>query len=190
MDSDLTFSYDASGLWLPDETSLISQRFGIGGIFEAWCYDRHGNLRWHDVAKNIIPTAGLNDILNIYYGAGSQTATWYMGMVDNAGFSAFGATDTMGSQAGWAETVNTSLTSRPIWTPAAASAGSVSNGSAVTFNMNPSPTCTIRGFFICSNNTLGGTSGILSPEAALTSPQLCNNGDVLKVTYAVNATTS
>lgn len=187
MDGLLSFSFDANPVLDPlDPTSS----FKLGFTYEVECYDRDGKLRWRDVARNIIPTVGLNDILNCYYGAGSQTTTWYLGMVDNAGFTAFAAGDTMSSHSGWTENTNTSLSARPTWTPSAASGASISNGTAVTISMNPATTCTIKGFFLTSNNTLGGTSGILSSEAALGSPQLCNSGDTLKVTMTNNATTS
>jgi len=184
----LSFSVDA-GL-APFSEEALASGFQLGGTFHVECYDKDGNLRWKDTAKNILPVINLNDILNVYYNASSATTTWYMGMVDNAGFSAFASTDTMASHSGWSENTNTSLASRPTWVPSAASAGSMSNPTATTFNMNPSPTCTIRGFFLASNNTLGGTSGMLSAEAALGTPQIANNGDTLKVTYAINATTS
>lgn len=168
----------------------IQSSFGMGFTYNVECYDKHGNLRWRDAAKNIIPTIGLNDILNVYYAVGSQSAAWYLGMVDNAGFTAFNSTDTMASHSGWTENTNTSLPSRPVWTPSAASGASISNGTAVTVTMNPSTTCTIKGFFLANNNTLGGTSGLLSSEAALGTPQLCNPGDTLKVTMINAATTS
>lgn len=185
---DLTFQINA-GL-SPFSMEELASGFSLGGTFYAECYDKDGNLRWKDTAKNILPTINLNDVLNVYFNASSQTTVWYMMMVDNAGFSAFSATDTAASHSGWSENTNTSLASRPAWTPGAASAGSMSNPSATQFNMNPSTTCTLKGFALISNNTLGGTSGMLSAEAALGTPQLCNNGDTLKVTYAINATTS
>lgn len=188
MDPVMTFAVDAM---LGDEGfSGIADSFGLGGYYEVECYDKDGNLRWKDIAKNILPTTNLNDVLNVYWGAGSQSTTWYLGMVDNAGFSAFASTDTAASHAGWTENTNTSLTARPVWTPGAAASASISNPTAVTIPMNPSTTCTIKGFFLSTSNTLGGTAGMLSAEAALGTPQLCNNGDTLKLTYTLNATTS
>lgn len=170
--------------------SVPTGRFSLGGVFYCECWDKWGRFRWRDWAKNILPVANLNDILNTYFGGGSQIVTWYMGMVDNAGFSAFSASDTSASHPGWSENTNCSNSSRPAWTPGAASSGSMSNPSATVFNMNPAPTCTIKGFFLSQSNTLGGTSGMLSAEAALTSPQVFNNGDTGKVSYSIIATTS
>lgn len=187
MDGHLSFVIDTD---MVGRAAELESTFRLGFTYDVECYDAHGNLRWRDRAKNIIPTVGLNDILNCYYGAGSQSTTWYLGMVDNSGFTAFNATDTLSSHSGWTENTNTSNSSRGTWTPGAASAASISNGTAVTIPMNPSGTCTIKGFFLANNNTLGGTSGLLSSEAALGTPQLCNNGDTLKVTMTNNATTS
>ena len=163
---------------------------GVGGTFFVECYDKDGNLRWRDQAKNIIPNAILNDILNVYFNSGAQTSAFYIGIVDNAGFSAFAAADTMASHAGWTENINYSNGSRPVWTPGAASGQSISNPTPATFNMNPPSTITVKGFFLTSSNTLGGTSGNLDATAALQTPQQANNGDTLKVTYQILGTTS
>ena len=161
---------------------------GVGGVFTVERYDSEGNYIETWIAKNIIPNAVLNDILNVYFNAGSQSTAFYIGMVDNVGFSAFAATDTMASHSGWTENTATSNTSRPAWTPAAAASQSISNPAAWVIMMNAS--ATIKGFFMTTSNTLGGTSGNLDATASLPAPQPCNAGDVLKGTYAINATTS
>ena len=187
--TDFNFVLDTESILNPE--NIPASGLKIGGTFTAECYDRDGKLKWKARAKNIIPNAVLNDILNVYFDASSATTTFYMGMVDNSGFTAFAAGDTMSSHSGWTENTNTSLSTRPTWTPGSASAQSIANGTQVSFPMNPSGTCTIKGFFLTSNSTLGGTTGNLVATAAIgTGPQTCSNGDTLKVTYAVNATTS
>jgi hypothetical protein len=160
----------------------------VGGRFTIDRYDSEGNYLETWYAKNIIPNAVLNDILNVYFNQSSQSTAFYIGMVDNSGFSAFAATDTMASHSGWSENVATSNPSRPAWTPGSASSQSISNPSPATITMNA--TATIKGFFMTTSNTLNGTSGNLDCTAALGSPQSCNSGDVLKITYAINGTTS
>src|SRR5713101_1673840 len=54
---------------------------------------------------NDIVNEGKNDIFNVYFFSGTQTATasWFVGLINNAGFSALNAADVMNSHAGWAE---------------------------------------------------------------------------------------
>jgi len=179
---------------------MVETGLGVGGCFYVEIYARptlwerllrrDGKLKWKGRAKNILPNNAINDVLNVYFGASGQTTTFYCGLIDNAGYSALGATDTMSSHAGWVENQNISNASRPTWTPGAAASQSIANPSAMVLNMNPSSGCTIRGFFLCSNNTLGGTAGNLTATALLTTPQPCNNGDTIKATYVINGTTT
>ena len=163
---------------------------GIGGFFTVWCEDAEGNEIWRERAGNIIPDAALNDILGVYFAGGQATVAWYMGLVDNAGFSAFVASDTAAAHPGWTENIGYSLATRPVWTPGAATAKSITNPTASVFPMIPTGTAMIRGFFLASSNVTGGNTGILAAEASLPSPQPVNAGDTIRGTYTVNATTT
>jgi hypothetical protein len=140
---------------------------------------------------------GLDLILNVMFRSTSAITTWYLGLVDNAGFSTFAATDTIssGGHPGWNEVSsgNVGNTTRPQWIPAAPgspNANSIVNSSAVAFNMTPTvgTTITIKGLFLVSDSTWGGTAGTLFSTASFQGgTQAVNNGDVLKVTYTVSA---
>lgn len=187
MDAMYGFSLDTSVMPFDDG---VATGLEVGGTFHVECWTKDGKLRWRDTAKNIVPNVVLNDILNVYYAVGSQTSAFCVGMVDNAGFSAFAAGDTMASHSGWVENTACSNANRPTWSPGAASAQSIVNSSAAVFNMTPPSGATIKGFFLASNNTLGGTSGNLAATAALSSVQPVSNGDTLKVFYTINGSTS
>jgi hypothetical protein len=147
--------------------------------------DSEGRLKSDDYGHNLITNVALNDVLNEYIRATTQTTAWYMGLVDNAGFSAFAAADTSASHAGWAENQSYSQTTRPQWSPGAASSQSITNSSSVNFSITA--TVTIRGIFIISVNTLGGTTGTLFSEAAFSGGnQSCNSGDTLQATYTLS----
>ena len=167
---------------------IITAGFNIGGTFHVECYGPDGELRWADDAKNSIPYLTLNNILDVYYGGGGQSTSWYMGIIDNASFAALAATDTMASHTGWVENVNYSGGTRPAWTPGATASQVIQNPSYTSFSMTPTSQLTLKGFFLCSSSTLSGTTGYLGATAALGTLQLANNGDTLKVTYAVSAT--
>jgi hypothetical protein len=110
--------------------------------------------------------------------------TWYIGLVENAGFSAFANADTMASHAGWAESSAYTEANRPTWTAGAAASRQITNAATVDFSINAS--VTIKGLFIASNNTKGGTTGTLWSTAAFGSRVALNNGDTLKVTYTLS----
>jgi hypothetical protein len=136
-----------------------------------------------DVPNGIVDV-GLNHILETEFHSGTQVTTWYIGLVDNAGFSAFANADTMSSHAGWAESSAYTEANRPTWTAGAAASRQITNATTVDFSINA--TVTVKGLFITSNNTKGGSTGTLWSTAAFGSTVALNNGDTLKVTYTLS----
>lgn len=177
-------SYDAPGIRL--DLSSLAGGLGVGGRFRFECFDRDGNRRWVDDAKNAVTNPALDDILNTYLRNGSTVSVWYGGLVDNAGFTSFAASDTMASHAGWVESAAYGTATRQAWTPAASSNQSVTNPTAMSFTMNAQ--VTIRGAFICSDPSSNSSGVKLFCTAPFsTGSQSLNIGDVLKVTYIVGA---
>jgi hypothetical protein len=166
-------------------------KLGVGGYFVIECFDAGGNLRWEDTAENGVVNLALNDVLNVYLRNTAATANWYIGLVDNASFTGFAAADTVAAHSGWVENTNYSNPTRVQWSPGAASNQGVTNSVTADFNMTPVSPVTIKGLFLCSDNTKGGTGGLLFATAAFTGGnQTVNNGDTLKVTYTVNASST
>lgn len=134
--------------------------------------------------QNGIVDVGINSLLDVGFGAATQITTWYMGLVDNSGFTAFADGDTMSSHTGWNEFTTYSEATRPQWSPAAASARSISNTTSVDFSINGSGT--VKGIFVTSDNVKSGTTGTLWATAAFASNVTVTSGDVLKVTYTIS----
>jgi hypothetical protein len=189
MEDMLGFIIDTDGL-PGDEAACAVASFGVGGSFWVECWRPDGSLAWSSWAKNMIPNAAINDNLNVIYGGSAATTAYYVMMIDNAGFAALSANDTMASHPGWTENTNTSLANRPTWTPAAAASQSISNTTQVSIPMNPGSPIMLRGFALASANGLGGTTGKLGATALLPTPQSCSSGDTLKLTYIINGTTT
>jgi hypothetical protein len=147
---------------------------------------REGKVLEEFYCFNLVTTVGKNHILDVALNQGTQVANWYMGLVDNASFSAFAAADTMGSHAGWVESSDYGEATRPEWTVGNASAGSSTNASVIVFTINA--TKTIKGIFLTSNNTKGGTTGTLLSEVAFASNLSVISGDVIQVTYTFSLT--
>lgn len=194
------------GLYIPDGTIITPGRpdpgplgrLALGGWFHAKNYDRHGNLLWEDDAKNIVPDAALTVFLDILYRNQTPASALYMGLVDNSGFTAFAAGDTMAvsGHTGWTEIAagtgyTTTGSNRLAWSASAAASKAISNSSTVNFPMLG--TYTVKGAFLTNLISSTGTSPTyyIAAEAAFSGGnQTVNNGDTLKITYTVNATTS
>lgn len=159
--------------------------FRTAGQFFAQGIDRDGSIMWKEPFNNGTTNGGLDNVLSVYLGAGSQTVTWFMGLIDNAGFSTLAIGDTMSSHAGWTESTAYTESVRQTWSPAAVSGQSITNTTNVTFSINA--TVTIAGAFLVSNSTKGGTTGILWATGQFSSAQALVSGQSLKITYTCTA---
>lgn len=160
-----------------------AERMGAGGVFTVKCHDAEGNLKWEDSFHNLVVNVGLKDMNDKYFSGSSYTAAWYLGLVDNAGFSAYAAGDTLASHAGWAEESSYSG-NRPSVTFGSATTAdpSVITNSASPSSFSMTGTATIRGAFLASAAT--GTSGVLFSAGDFTGgSKTVANGDTLSVTY-------
>lgn len=148
---------------------------------------RAGEVLEEQEFDNGVVNVGKDAILGIMFNAITQITTWYIGLIDNAGGPTLAAADTMASHAGWAEFTNYSEATRVEWTEDAASGQSITNSTAVTFNINGAGG-TVFGVFLTSDNTKSGATGTLWATAAFAAPVTVSNGDQLKVTYTVSVT--
>ena len=172
----------------------LSEQVSITGRYDVKCLDADGNLKWEDSIENLVVNVGKANILSVYLGAGTQTTTWYMGLVDNTGYTAYNAADTMSSHAGWSESVAYSNSTRPTVTFGTATAsgggaGSAGTGSivstAVTFTINAS--ATILGAFLTTDSAKSGTTGTLYSAGSFASSRAVISGDSLLVTYTAQS---
>ena len=152
------------------------------GLFKVECWNEDWTEKlWEEEFPNGGTTAGFNDVLNTYFNSGTQQTSWFLGLIDNNGFSALATSDTMASHAGWVENTGYSAATRPQWTPQAPSGGAITNPSSVVFAING--TVAIKGAFIVSNSTKNGTTGVLWATGALSAVQNLVSGQNLKITY-------
>ena len=155
------------------------------GHYVIECRDAAGNVKWRDEIENLVTTAGKNDALDKYLSGSAYTAAWYLGLIDSTGYSAIAAGDTAASHAGWTENTNYSQGSRPAASFAAASGGSKALSAAAVFSINAN--VTIKGCFLISNATKGGTTGILYSAGLFSGgDKVVQNGDTLNVSYTAS----
>lgn len=164
---------------------MFKEKLGLKGLFVIEHRNSDDNLKAVHVAPNGIVDVGLNHILDTQFNGGAQISTWYIGLVDNSGFSAFADADTLSSHGGWSESTNYTEANRVTWQSDAASSRAVSNSTTADFSVNA--TGNLKGIFISSNNVKStGNTGTLWSTAAFSSVVATENGDTLKVTYTLS----
>jgi len=181
------------------------ETFGIQGYYTVKCYDKDGNLKWEDIAPNLVTAVGKQDLFNYYFGAtgtggGTAAGANYLGLA--GGTATYTAADTMASHT-WTEVGGTNAPAytgnrqSPTWSTATSSGTSPSNvttktvSAANTFAMTSSGT--VNGCFINAGSgasaTKDTTTGTLYSAGNFTGgSKTVANGDSLAVTYTTTAT--
>ena len=179
------------------------ETLGIQGYYTVKCYDKDGNLKWEDIAPNLVTAVGKQDLFNYYFGAtsngGTASGANYLGLL--GGTTTYTAADTMSSHA-WTEVglanapTYTGNRQAPVWTTASSTGTTPSNvttktAPALTFAMTSSGT--VAGCFINSGSgasaTKDTTTGVLYSAGSFTGgSKTVTNGDSLAVTYSTTAT--
>lgn len=175
----------------------VSDGVSGGGKFKVTCFDKDGNLKWEAESHNLVVNVGLQDMNDKYFSGSGYTAAWYIGLYGSGATNTPNPTDTMSSHGtegagGWTEVTAYSQSTRPAATFGSATAADpsvIDNSASValgggTFTINGSTT--VGGAFLTSNDTKGGSTGILFSAADFQSPpgdRSVVSGDTLKVTY-------
>jgi len=158
-----------------------------GGVFAIQCFDKDGNLKWEDSSANLVVNVGLQDMNTQYFTGSGYTATWYIGLYGAASSNDPAAGDTAASHLGWTEVTDYSQATRPACTFGTATTAdpSVISNSASPAAFSINATVTVGGAFLISNNTKGGSTGVLFSAADFAAPgdRSVVNGDTVNVTY-------
>lgn len=158
-----------------------------GGVFRVECWDKDGNLKWAAESHNLVVDVGLQDMNTQYFKGVSYTAAWYIGLYGASASNTPAGSDTMALHPGWTEITPYSNATRPAATFGTASTADPSvitnSASPAQFNINSS--ATVGGAFLVSNNTKGGSTGILFSASDFQAPgdRTVASGDTLNVTY-------
>lgn len=166
---------------------MFNEKLKAGGVFTVQCFDKDGNLKWAEENHNLVVNVGLQDMNTKYFSGSGYTAVWYIGLYGSGSTNNPAAGDTMASHIGWTEVTAYSQATRPAVTFGTATTADPSvitnSASPATFSING--TTTVGGAFLTSNNTKGGTTGILFSASDFQSPgdRSVVNGDTLTVTY-------
>ena len=172
-----------SGLALTGEVFLDHMRDGKYLCFEEY------------QGKNIIPTQGLNEILDVAVGAVAKEAAWYV-YIFKTNYTPI-ATNTAANSLGAAGLhgecqdidYDVPLTNRPAYTIIAAAAGVITNAaSKAAFTI--AATITVYGAGVCSSQAKTAVTGFLLAAKKFDTSRAVIDNDVLYVTYQISATSS
>jgi len=158
-----------------------------GGVFKITCRDAQGNFKWEAESHNLVVNGGLQDMNTKYFTGTSYTAAWYIGLYGAGASNTPNANDTAASHGGWTEVTDYSQATRPqcVFGTATTADPSVISNSASPASYSINASVTVGGAFLISNNTKGGSTGVLFSAADFQSPgdRVVVNGDSLSVTY-------
>lgn len=159
----------------------------IGFVYEVELI-RAGRVIEREVICNIIPTAGLNYLLNILFKGTSPAAAWYLGIYE--GNYTPSATDTSANFATDAtECTAYTPTARPAFTAGTVSGGAVNNASAkAEFTFTAAKT--IYGGFLSTVSAKSALTGTLLSAVKFASPKTGAIADVLSVTAGITLTST
>lgn len=157
-----------------------STRFKPRGHFDVVECDPDGRVVAIDRVKNAATLAGITAMFDDFFNAGTQKTQWFFGLIDNSGYSTVDEEDTPASHPGWDEAVSYSG-NRPQWGDLVSAGGIITNASpgiiVATADM------LLKGLFIVSNSTKGGTLGTMWCTGLYGSVRTLNAGNSLRLTY-------
>ena len=163
----------------------INEEAHAHGHYAVECRDADGNVKWSDVIENIVVNEGKNFVLDTLLAGSAYTAAVVMGL-KGTGTAVVG--DAQASHASWLEV---GLANAPVYsgtrkTPAfsAASGGSKTTSSAVSFAFTSAGT--VAGCFInlAGSSTIDATTGKLYSAGDFTGgSKVVASGDTVQVTW-------
>jgi hypothetical protein len=150
--------------------------------------NRDGSIAVDNIRfKNAATVAGMNYLAETGFRSGTAVANWYVGLIAATGFTALDEDDTAGSHAGWTEATWYNEATRRQWSPTAA-AGGLLEAAILTFTNSSGGSQQVRGIFVVSVNTKGGSTGTLWATAAEESNRTIGDGQTFEFYYRVQFT--
>ena len=151
-------------------------------------FDRINGGEWQ-TTHNLVVNEGLAHLLNVAMGTTAKPAGYYLALFSGA--TAPAANWTAATFPSVAQEI-TSLTegyadaTRPAWAPGVAANGSISNSVAASLTITTATTLSVTGLALLTNNTRGGTSGVLVSATKFASTRSFQNGDVYQIGYKLD----
>jgi hypothetical protein len=152
-------------------------------VYQLEHFDRHGLLLERSEHKNLVPTEGLNYMLNASFRGGAAPSAWYVGLFEGD-YTPVATVTAATLPSAATETTTYSSATRVAWTIVDATAGSLTNA-ASRAEFTSTATRTLYGGFISSASGKGSTGGVLASVVRFASPQVFTTGNVLRITAGI-----
>lgn len=160
----------------------------VGGEY----FGRVNGGQWEKEGDNLIVTEGMAHMLNVALGVTAKPAGYFLAI--SSGATPPAANWTAGSYAATASEI-VSMTeghtgaTRPAWTPAPTSTGSIDNmASVAVLTITTAAQLNVTGAALLSNSQRGGTSGVLVSASLFPAARTFQAGDTYELGYRVNMT--
>ena len=142
---------------------------------------------WRETIHNLVVNEALDDVLDVYFKSGTQSATWYIAI--------FGSDDTPAGTWTYAVPVCTEFTNydestREEWVEGSISSQSLDNSASPAEFTCTSGTNTIYGAMLNNTSTKGDVaagSGVLYSAARFGASRPFNTAEVLKIVITINS---
>jgi hypothetical protein len=157
-------------------------RCRLGGVYRLIVRGADGSLLADRELPNGVVDEALDHVLGVLFQSASQVDPWYIGLIDDSGFTNLANGDTLASHGGWSEFTGYTG-SRPEFVDGAVASGQVDNtGTKATFGINASGD--VRGVFLCS--AASGTVGTLL-STAVAAPVAVASEYSVEIAYTFSA---
>jgi hypothetical protein len=166
-----------------DRGRALEHLMKLSGYFEVQVL-RDKKVVHRERLRNGVTDTGITNLLDWGFRDQTQPTNWYLGIIDNSGYTGVAAGDTMASHSGWNEFTTYSETNRQEWVTVAAAAKAITNTTTTDFSITGAGT--LKGIFAVSDNTKSGSTGVLWATALFSATVAVVNGDTLKITYTVS----
>ena len=178
------FDITPEGIYLPR----------IGAIAAGEYFGRVNGGAWQKEGDNLIVTEGFAHLLNVTFDTSTaKPAGYYLAIF--SGNTAPAANWTAASFAAVASEIvsmtegHTNAT-RPVWTPAKTTTGSIDNMAAVaSLTIATSSQLNVTGAALLTSSARGGTTGVLVSASLYAAPRTFQAGDIYELGYRINLTT-
>lgn len=141
------------------------------------------------VHHNLVPTQGLNYLLDVGLRNQTQLPNWYLAIFQGSGTPA--ANWTAANFDSVADEITSTTegypgSDRPAWVPAAASSGVITNAASLaSYAITATTSVTITGAALLSDSTRGGGTGTLVSASRFGTSHTVNDGATFELGYEV-----
>lgn len=178
------FDITPDGIYLPR----------IGARAAGEYFGRVNGGAWQKEGDNLIVTEGFAHLLNVTFDTSTaKPAGYYLAIF--SGNTAPAANWTAAAFAAVASEI-VSMTeghtgaTRPVWTPAKTTTGSIDNMAAVaSLTIATSSQLNVTGAALLTSSARGGTTGVLVSASLYAAPRTFQAGDIYELGYRINLTT-